>query len=165
MLQQVGKEALRQARMVKVMTTSGVIRPYGPLALAGVAKALVTRGMGFAGGIEALAARSPRQVALIDEIGELTWKQVDERATRLAHGLRELGVHEGDSVAVLCRNHRYFVDVSVALSKLGADILYLNTAFSAPQLGEVCDREKPAAIVFDTEFTALIDKSGVDLRA
>jgi fatty-acyl-CoA synthase len=73
-------------------------------------------------------------------------------------------VGEGDSVAVLCRNHRYFVDVSTALSKIGADILYLNTAFSAKQLGEVCDREKPAAIVYDDEFTELVDKSGTDLK-
>jgi acyl-CoA synthetase (AMP-forming)/AMP-acid ligase II len=64
---------------------------------------------------------------------------------------------------VLCRNHRYFVEVSIALSKLGADILYLNTAFAAPQLGEVCEREKPSAIVYDEEFTDLIDRSGISV--
>ena len=106
---------------------------------------------------------SPDEVGLVDELGELTWSEIDERSTRLAHGLKDLGVSEGDSVAVLCRNHRYFVDVSTALSKLGADILYLNTAFSAPQLGEVCKREKPAAIVYDDEFTELVDKSGIDV--
>ena len=164
MLEQLGKHALRQVRMVKVMATSGVIRPYNPITLAGVGRAILERGIGFAGGIEALAIRSPRQVAIIDELGELTWKELEDRSNRLAHGLVELGVSEGDSVAVLCRNHRYFVEVSTALSKLGADILYLNTAFSAPQLGEVCKREKPVAIVFDEEFTSLIDKSGVDLK-
>jgi acyl-CoA synthetase (AMP-forming)/AMP-acid ligase II len=164
MLEQLGNQALRHARMVRVMTTSGVIRPYNPVALAGVAKAIYQRGIGFAGGIEALAIRSPEDVGLVDEIGELTWKEIDERANRLAHGLSDLGVGEDDSVALLCRNHRYFVDVSTALSKLGADILYLNTAFSAKQLGEVCDREKPAAIVYDDEFTELIDKSGTDLK-
>ena len=146
------------------MTTSGVIRPYGPVTLAGVAKTILSWGIGFAGGIGALAIRSPERVGLVDELGELTWGELDERATRLAHGLKDLGVDEGDSVAVLCRNHRYFLDVSTALSKLGADILYLNTAFSAKQLGEVCDREKPAAIVYDDEFTELIDKSGTDLK-
>jgi acyl-CoA synthetase (AMP-forming)/AMP-acid ligase II len=164
MLEQLGKQALRHARMLRVMTTSGVIRPYNPVALAGVAKAIYERGIGFAGGIEALAIRSPKDVAVIDELGELTWKELDERATRLAHGLQELGVEEGESVALLCRNHRYFIDASTALSKLGADILYLNTAFSAKQLGEVCDREKPAAIVYDDEFTELVDESGTDLK-
>ena len=164
MFDQLSKQALRHARMLKVMTTSGVIRPYGPVTLAGVGKTILAWGIGFAGGIGALAIRSPERVGLVDELGELTWGEIDERATRLAHGLKELGVDEGDSVALLCRNHRYFLDVSTALSKLGADILYLNTAFSAKQLGEVCDREKPAAIVYDDEFTELIDKSGTDLK-
>ena len=105
----------------------------------------------------------PKEIGLVDELGELTWGEIDERSTRLAHGLKDLGVSEGDSVAVLCRNHRYFLDVSTALSKLGVDILYLNTAFSGTQLGEVCKREKPAAIVYDEEFTELVDKSGIDL--
>src|SRR4051812_5363177 len=112
MLDQLGKQALRQARMVKVMATSGVIRPYWPHTLLGVAKTILDHGIGFAGGIGALAIRSPKDVGLIDELGELTWGELDERSTRLAHGLKDLGVSEGDSVAVLCRNHRYFLDVS-----------------------------------------------------
>ncbi|MEO7941777.1 MAG: AMP-binding protein, partial [Marmoricola sp.] len=163
MFQQLHTQALRHARMVKVMATSGVLRPYGPLTLAGIGKTLFDWGIGFAGGIGALAIRSPQRVGLIDELGELTWAELDERSTKLAHSLREAGVSEGDSVALLCRNHRYFVDASTALSKLGADILYLNTAFSAPQLGEVCNREKPAAIIYDDEFTKLIDKAGIDV--
>jgi acyl-CoA synthetase (AMP-forming)/AMP-acid ligase II len=163
MFQQLQKQALRHARMVKVMATSGVIRPYGPVTLAGVGKTILQRGIGFAGGIGALAIRSPEKVGLVDELGELTWAEIDERADRLAHSLEDLGVSGGDSVALLCRNHRYFLDASTALSKLGADILYLNTAFSAPQLGEVCKREKPAAIIYDDEFTELVDKSGVDV--
>jgi fatty-acyl-CoA synthase len=163
MFQQLQSKALRHGRMVKVMATSGVIRPYGPRTLAAIGKTVKDWGIGFAGGIGALAVRAPDAVGLVDELGELTWAEIDERATRLAHGLKELGVAEGDSVAVLCRNHRYFLDASTALSKLGADILYLNTAFSAPQLGEVCEREKPAAIVYDDEFTELVDKSGIDV--
>ena len=157
------KQALRQARMVKVMTSSGVIRPYNPVTLAAMGKKILDWGIGFAGGIGALAIRSPRDVGLIDELGELTWAEIDERSTRLAHSLKGIGVEEGDSVALLCRNHRYFLEASTALSKLGADILYLNTAFSAPQLGDVCKREKPAAIIYDDEFSALIDKSGIDV--
>ena len=85
MLEQLGKQALRQARMVKVMATSGVIRPYNPITLVGVGKTLLEWGIGFAGGIGALAIRSPKDVGLIDELGELTWGELDERSTRLAH--------------------------------------------------------------------------------
>ncbi len=56
----------------------------------------------------------------------------------------------------MCRNHRGFVDVSIAAAKLGADILYLNTAFAGPQLVDVLEREKPDLVVHDEEFTELL---------
>ena len=43
----------------------------------------------------------------------------------------------------MCRNHRGFVDATIAAAKLGADMLYLNTAFAGPQLVDVLDREEP----------------------
>lgn len=149
--------------MVATMTRAGVVRPHSPARLALVGKALHDWGLGFAGGIRAQAVLSPDNVAIIDEIGRLTWRELDERSTCLADSLRKRGVQERDGVAVLCRNHRYFLEVSTALGKLGADILYLNTAFAAPQIGEICAREKPVAIVYDDEFEALIDASGVDV--
>ena len=55
-------------------------------------------------------------------------------------------------MGIMCRNHRGFIEATLAVSKLGADALYLNTAFAGPQLTEVVGREKPKAIVFDEEF-------------
>ena len=85
----------------------------------------------------------PTKPGLVDEIGTLTFGEIHERSNALARALADLGIGEGDSIAVMCRNHRYFVDVTVAAAKLGADLLYLNTAFAGPQLVEVLEREKP----------------------
>jgi fatty-acyl-CoA synthase len=60
----------------------------------------------------------------------------------------------------MCRNHRGFIEATVAVSKLGADALYLNTAFAGPQLLEVVGREKPKAIVYDEEFSELLAEAG-----
>jgi len=158
---QVAEFALKQAHAAAVLGRTGLIRPYGPVKLATLAYQLRKWGVGFAGGFATLATRHPHRVGIIDELGELTFAEIDHRTTRLANALAAEGIEEGDSVAVLCRNHRYFVEVSVALSKLGADILYLNTAFAAAQLGEVCAREQPSAVVYDEEFTDLVDRSGL----
>ena len=99
--------------------------------------------MGVAGGFKAVALRFPDRVGVIDELGELTFAEIERRSNALADSLAQLGVGEGDGVAILVRNHRGFLDASLAAAKLGADMLYLNTAFAAPQLGEVCEREKP----------------------
>jgi acyl-CoA synthetase (AMP-forming)/AMP-acid ligase II len=155
----VSKEITR----LRVLTASGVIRPYPPPVLVGIAKVLRNWGRGPAGGFATLAARAPHHVGLIDELGELTFRQIHERSNALARALRGLGVVEGDSVAVLCRNHRGFLDATIAVNKLGADVLYLNTAFAAPQLGEVCLREKPATIIYDEEFDELVAAAGIDV--
>ena len=64
----------------------------------------------------------------------------------------------------MCRNHRGFIETVVACSKLGANALFLNTAFSKPQLTDVLEREEPAALVYDAEFAELLADADVDLK-
>ena len=82
------------------------------------------------------------------------------RTNALAHALSDRGIVEGDGVGIMCRNHRGFIEATVAVSKLGADALYLNTAFAGPQLTEVVEREKPKAIIYDEEFGELLADAG-----
>jgi acyl-CoA synthetase (AMP-forming)/AMP-acid ligase II len=140
----------------RVLTGSGVVRPYSPITLARVGKTLLDWGVGPAGGFAALAQRNPHGVGLVDELGELTFRQLDERGTALADSLRRLGVRAGDGVAIMVRNHRGFVDATLAAAKLGADMLYLNTAFAGPQLVEVLGRENPRVVIHDEEFTGML---------
>jgi fatty-acyl-CoA synthase len=74
------------------------------------------------------------------------------------------GVGPGDGVAIMCRNHRYFIDAVVACAKLGANALFLNTQFSKPQLTDVLEREDPAGLVYDQEFGELLDDADVELK-
>nr|WP_220481565.1 AMP-binding protein [Nocardioides ginsengisegetis] len=149
---------------MKVLTEAGIIRPYSPLVLAGLARTLRRWGTGPAGGFTSLAVRAPDQIGLIDELGSLTFGEMHQRSNALARALREIGVREGDGVAIMCRNHRGFVDASIAVSKLGADILYLNTAFAGPQLADVLEREKPTVVVHDEEYTLLLSGATIENR-
>ena len=58
----------------------------------------------------------------------------------------------------MCRNHRGFIEATVALAKAGADALYLNTGFAGPQLAEVLEREGATALILDEEFLDLCDE-------
>jgi len=148
----------------RVLGASGILRPVPPVALARMGKALKDWGTGPAGGFTAMAIREPHRVGLIDEKGSLTWGDLHRRSNALARALAARGVGEGDSVAVMCRNHRGFVDACVATAKLGADVLLLNTAFAGPQLVDVLEREGPQVVIHDEEFTDLLAGAGIVVR-
>ncbi|MEZ5093094.1 AMP-binding protein [Nocardioides sp.] len=151
---------------VRVLTRAGVLRPYAPWTLTSLATTLLAWGAGPAGGFLATALREPDRTALVDDRGSLTFAELRDRSAALAAALADRGVGEGDRVAVLCRNHRGFVETTVAASLLGADLLYLNTAFSGPQLVELLARERPRLLVHDEEFVGLLEGDGTPrLRA
>jgi fatty-acyl-CoA synthase len=143
--------------VLRVLVRAGVLRPYPPRRLVQVATRLRAWGLGPAGGFEAMAVLVPDRTAVVDELGELTFAELHERSNRLAASLRSRGVGPGAGVAVMCRNHRGLVDASLAAAKLGADLVYLNTAFAEPQLAEVLEREHPRVVVHDEEFTGLLE--------
>jgi acyl-CoA synthetase (AMP-forming)/AMP-acid ligase II len=145
---------------VRVLIDAGVIRPVRPDRLVHMGRAIARFGRSPAAGAVSLAARYPDKPMIVDELGTLTYREVHERTNALAHAFSDAGIRAGDGVGIMCRNHRGFMETAFAVSKLGANALYLNTAFAGPQLTEVVKREQPKAIVFDEEFTALLEDAG-----
>ncbi len=144
----------------RALFEAGIIAPLRPDKLVRVGLAVARFGPTPAAGYTAAAIRHPDEVGIIDELGQLTFAEIHERTNRLAHALSDRGINEGDNVGIMIRNHRGFIDATVACSKLGANALYLNTAFAAPQLTDVANREKPTAVIYDAEFTELMKDAG-----
>lgn len=147
-----------------VLARSGVVRPFSPLTLLSLGKALWEWGTGVAGGFRTLAVRYPDRVGIVDDSGTVTFGELDRRSNALARGLAARGVGPGDRVALLLRNHRYFVDALVAVAKLGADPLLLNTSFAGPTLVDVVTREGAAVAVYDAEFAPLLRQARLTHR-
>ena len=143
----------------KVLAKAGLLNPIRPDRLLGMALALARWGLTPATGYAAGAARHPDRVAIIDDEGSLTYRELDQRTDRLAGELRARGVLEGSAVGLLARNGRGFVEGSVAISKCGADVLYLNTGSGGTQLAEVLHREGADAVLHDAEFAELLAPS------
>ncbi|HYH57830.1 MAG TPA: AMP-binding protein [Thermoleophilaceae bacterium] len=152
--------ASQAAETVRVAVTSGIARPTRPDRMARALVAYKRLGPTPAAGYTTNAIQRPQHQAIIDELGTLTFGEVHERTNALANAWLDAGLGEGDGVAIMCRNHRGFIEATVAASKIGAHALYLNTAFAGPQLTEVVKREKPAAIVYDQEFAELLEDAG-----
>ncbi|HEY3725616.1 MAG TPA: acyl-CoA synthetase [Solirubrobacteraceae bacterium] len=114
----------------------------------------------LAGAVTIGAIRNGDRVALRDERGDVTYKEFDERSNALANAWRERGLEDGHGVAILARNHRGFLDAVFAAAKCGAKIVLLNTSFAGPQIREVADREGTDLLVYDDEYSEMLE--GVD---
>jgi acyl-CoA synthetase (AMP-forming)/AMP-acid ligase II len=145
---------------VRVLHEAGIVGLMPPGKAARIAATFVRWGASPATGIATAAIHHPHATALIDERGSLTFEQVHRRSNALAHAFERMGIGYGDGVGIMCRNHRGFVEATLAAAKLGAGALYLNTMFAGPQLAEVTRREGPKALVYDEEFAELL--GGVD---
>src|SRR5215218_135484 len=143
----------------RTLANAGILHPGRPDHLVNAVRALLRFGPTPAGGYTASAERYGSEVAIIDELGTLTFRDVHERTNALAHALAADGIGVGDSIGLMCRNHRGFIDAVIAASKLGANVIFLNTAFSGPQLADVSQREKPKALIYDHEFEELIHEA------
>jgi acyl-CoA synthetase (AMP-forming)/AMP-acid ligase II len=148
------------AGTVKVLLDAGVVRPMRPDRAWGVLRTIQKWGRSPAAGSISLAERFPHEPMIVDELGTLTFSEVHTRTNALAHALSDAGIVEGDGVGIMCRNHRGFVEATVAVSKLGANSLLLNTAFAGPELTDVVKREKPKGLVYDEEFSGLLSEAG-----
>jgi fatty-acyl-CoA synthase len=134
---------------------SGLLGPYSPAQVARAAAAVVRGGVGV-GTVYALgAALHADDTAAIDDAGGATFAEMEHRSAAVAVGLGQLGVGPDSRVAILCRNHRGFLLAMVALGRLGADVVYLNTGFAGPQLAAVVAAEGVGAVIVDEEFLAL----------
>jgi fatty-acyl-CoA synthase len=59
-------------------------------------------------------------------------------------------------IGIMARNHRGFVESLIAVNRIGADVLLLNTSFAGPALAEVVAREQVDALIYDEEFSPSI---------
>lgn len=153
---------LHEIDNVWILAKSGMVAPMRPDRAARIALIGARWGASPAAGVLVGAVRHPDRSMVIDELGSLSYTDVDNHSNAVANALTAHGIEAGDRVGLMCRDHRGFVEGVLAVAKLGADVLLLNTSFAATQLTEVCRREEAAALIYDEEFAELIADAGRD---
>jgi fatty-acyl-CoA synthase len=148
-----------EAYFAALCLRSGMIGVPLPHQSAQILLAFEKHGM-LGGAVTAGAVRFGDRVAIVDDVGELTYKQLDERSNAIANCWREDGLEPGEGVALLIRNHRGFFDALFAASKCGARVVLLNTSFAGPQIREVAEREGTDLLVHDDEYAEALE--GID---
>ena len=148
--------------LISTMARAGVIAPMRPDKYLRIVSAMQRENMAITSGFAAAAQRCPDRAGLVDELGILTWRQIDRRADALAAALQALPGGQPEVISLMARNHRGFVDALIAANRIGADVLLLNTSFAGPAMAEVLEREgegKSVAVIYDEEFTEVVDRA------
>jgi fatty-acyl-CoA synthase len=131
---------------------SGLVGPEPPHRVAQLLIGFQRYGL-LGGAVVAGALRHGDRPAMIDERGQLSYKELDQRSNALANAWLEHGLKAGEGVAILARNHRGFLESVFAGAKCGARIVLLNTSFAGPQIREVAQREGTDLLVYDDEYS------------
>ncbi len=150
------RRAVIEAASAAYAVRSGLVRPQSPQSLLRMASAFAVHG--GLGALPSVAAiRYPDRLAVIDELGSLSFVQLDEQSNALANGMRSRGFRPGEGVAILARNHRWFLVSLFAAAKCGARIVLLNTDFAGPQIREVANREGTDLLIHDDEYAGMLE--------
>ena len=101
------------------------------------------------------AWRAPGRDAIVDVPNgrRLTFAQLEERANRLASGLRDgLGLQPGDRVAILSTNAAEIAETFFACAKAGLAAMPLNWRLAAPEQSRILGDGTPGVLLHNREF-------------
>ena len=102
-----------------------------------------------------IAEKDPSGIALVDERGETTWRELDQRANRLLAALRGRGLEGGDIVAVLSGNRREYFELLAATAHGGLVLVPINWHLAAPEVAYLLDDSGAKALLVDPRFADL----------
>ena len=103
------------------------------------------------------AQRYPEEPCLKYGTLELNKREFNARINRAAHALQEAGVRKGERVAVLMANSHVFIEVFMALSKIGGILVPLNFRLAPPELEFILNDSEPMMLLYSPEFAATVD--------
>ncbi|MGO9418955.1 class I adenylate-forming enzyme family protein [Roseiarcus sp.] len=110
--------------------------------------------------LENAVERRPHGTALICDDERLTYLDLEDRVSRVAGGLRALGVGKGDRVALVLGNSIEFVVVLFAVARLGAVSVPLNTRHQLAENRHIIEDCSAKVVVHERDLADRIPAPG-----
>lgn len=102
----------------------------------------------------------PDSPAVVSASGTLSYRELDERAGRLAGILTDVGLRKGDRVCILSENHPIFLELAIAAIRLGLIVATLNWRLSAKELKHCVSLVGPRVTLVSAQFRSRIEDAG-----
>lgn len=111
----------------------------------------------FASTLDYHADRRPEKVVLTYGDSTLTNAELFRRVNALAASLVDLGVREGDIVALVLHNCPEFLELIYAVNRIGAAFLPLNIRLAPAEWEYILGNSEATVVVSDIEFIQKLD--------
>jgi len=105
---------------------------------------------------EIVADTCPDRTALVAGDARLTYRELDERANRVAQHLRGAGVHRGEWVALLAWNRAEWIEAQHGIYKARNAVVNVNYRYVAEELRYILDNSDAVAVVFERSFAPMV---------
>jgi long-chain acyl-CoA synthetase len=102
--------------------------------------------MNIAQHVERCAKESPDHLAIIFEETSLTYLELNRRANRIANALKTNGIDRGDRVALYLPNIPEFAICYLAIMKVGAIAISINSMFKSDEVKYIVNDAEPKLI-------------------
>lgn len=116
------------------------------------------------------AARHHPDVEIVSHVSmqacqRTNWRQVAQRAAKLASALQALGIQVGARVATLAWNTHRHLELYYAVSGMGAVLHTVNPRLFPEQIGYVVDHAADELVFFDPGFAPLLEQVAPGLKS
>jgi fatty-acyl-CoA synthase len=95
----------------------------------------------------------PEKTAVVDGPHRYSYRALAGRVNRLSHALRQLGVGQGDTVAILSPNSHRMLEAFFAVPQLGAILSPLNYRLTTPEFAYILEHSETKVVLVDWEYT------------
>jgi fatty-acyl-CoA synthase len=109
------------------------------------------------------AILSPEKEGLVCDEQRFTYKELNQRANRLANMMLKMGIRKGDRIALLALNVPEYYDLLFGLGKIGAILVPINYRLAGPEMSYIIKDSEARAFVFGEEYTDIVDSFRNDL--
>jgi crotonobetaine/carnitine-CoA ligase len=107
--------------------------------------------------LETAVARNPDKVYLLCGEHEVTYRELNRQVDRAANAFLALGLRKGQRVALMLPNRPEFLYAWLGLSKIGASMVPLNTAFKSREARYVVDHSEARFLLADARYREVLE--------
>jgi crotonobetaine/carnitine-CoA ligase len=109
------------------------------------------------------ALQNKNRVCLLFEDQRITYEELDSHSNCLANGMLEIGIKKGDKVAILMNNSPDYMFTWLALAKIGAIEVPVNTNYKGEFLHYMIEDSDAQTLILDSEYLDRVSVIAQDL--